>query len=153
MLGKSGRKIILYKYIWSFSVYVYTHPPDAKLTQGKTYMNSDKPIRFFQKKFIFLHYSLRQTKYHKINWIWRLGMIWLFKVVSTTFLLVCFLSLNESTCQTRKNAFYFTSKALFVLEKTNLSILDFQISWCHQMPKHKTRNTFCWITWGVNTVC
>ena len=30
------------------------------------------------------------------------------KVVSATFLLVCFLSLNESTCQTRKNAFYFT---------------------------------------------
>ena len=28
-----------------------------------------------------------------------------------------FLSLKESTCQTRKNIFYFTSKALFVLEK------------------------------------
>ena len=39
------------------------------------------------------------------------------KVVSVTFLLVCFLSLNESTCQTRKNVFYFTSKALFVLKK------------------------------------
>ena len=39
------------------------------------------------------------------------------KVVSTIFLLVCFLSLNESTCQTRKSVFYFTSKALFVLEK------------------------------------
>ena len=39
------------------------------------------------------------------------------KVVSATFLLVCFLSLNESTCQTRKNVFYFTSKALSVLEK------------------------------------
>ena len=32
-------------------------------------------------------------------------------------LLVCFLSLNESTSQTRKNIFHFTSKALFVLEK------------------------------------
>ena len=41
----------------------------------------------------------------------------LFKVVSATFLLVCFLSLNESTCQTKKNTFYFTSKALFVLKK------------------------------------
>ena len=30
------------------------------------------------------------------------------KVVFTTFLLVCFLSLNKSTCQTRKNTFYFT---------------------------------------------
>ena len=42
------------------------------------------------------------------------------KVASTTFLLVYFLSLNESTCQTKKNTFHFTSKALFVL--------DFQIS-------------------------
>ena len=39
------------------------------------------------------------------------------KVVSATFLLVCVLSLNESTCQTRKNVFYFTSKALFILKK------------------------------------
>ena len=39
------------------------------------------------------------------------------KVVSATFMLVYFLSLNKSTCQTRKNVFYFTSKALFVLEK------------------------------------
>ena len=28
-----------------------------------------------------------------------------------------FLSLDENPCQTRKNIFYFTSKALFVLEK------------------------------------
>ena len=32
-------------------------------------------------------------------------------------LLVCFLSRKETNCETRKNAFYFTSKALFVLEK------------------------------------
>ena len=32
-------------------------------------------------------------------------------------LLVCFLSLKESTYETRKNVFYFTSKALFVLKK------------------------------------
>ena len=38
------------------------------------------------------------------------------KVVSATFLLVCFVCLKESTCETRKNAFYFTSKALLVLE-------------------------------------
>ena len=37
-------------------------------------------------------------------------------VVSATFLLVCFIGLNESTFKTRKNAFYFTSKALLVLE-------------------------------------
>ena len=38
------------------------------------------------------------------------------KIVSTTFLLVCFVCLKESTCETRKNVFNFTSKALFVLE-------------------------------------
>ena len=39
------------------------------------------------------------------------------KVVSATFVLVCFLDLNEIPFQTRKNVFYFTSKALFVHEK------------------------------------
>ena len=39
------------------------------------------------------------------------------KVVSGTFWLVYFLSLKESTCETRKIIFCFTSKALFVLEK------------------------------------
>ena len=38
------------------------------------------------------------------------------KVVSATFLIVCFVYLNESTFKTRKNTFYFTSKALLVLE-------------------------------------
>ena len=38
------------------------------------------------------------------------------KVVSVLFLLVCFERLKESTCETRKNVFYFTSKALFVPE-------------------------------------
>ena len=38
------------------------------------------------------------------------------KVVSATFLLVSLVFLKERTCETRKNVFYFTSKALFVLE-------------------------------------
>ena len=42
--------------------------------------------------------------------------ILLLKVVSAIFLLVCFVCLNESTRETRKNVFYFISKALFVLE-------------------------------------
>ena len=44
------------------------------------------------------------------------------KAVSTTFLLVCFLSLKESTCETRKNIFYFTSKPLLSREN---QILEF----------------------------
>ena len=39
------------------------------------------------------------------------------KVVSATILLICFVSLKENNYETRKNVFYFTSKALFVLEK------------------------------------
>ena len=39
------------------------------------------------------------------------------ELVSTTFLLVCFLSLKESTRETGDNVFYFTSKALFILVK------------------------------------
>ena len=38
------------------------------------------------------------------------------KVVSATFLLVSIVCLKESTCETRKMDFYYTSKALFVLE-------------------------------------
>ena len=49
-----------------------------------------------------------------------------------------FLGLNESICQVKKNVFYFTSKPLFVLRKSNFRILHFQISWCHPVPKHKT---------------
>ena len=41
-----------------------------------------------------------------------------------------FLGLKESTCETRKNVFYFTSKALFVLE-----ILTFQIFKGHDVIK------------------
>ena len=52
------------------------------------------------------------------------------KVVSATFLLVCFLSLKE----------------------TYFKILDISISWRHPMPKHKTRYTFYLITWEVYIV-
>ena len=38
------------------------------------------------------------------------------KIVSATFLLVCLVCLKDSIRETRKNVFYFTSKAIFVLE-------------------------------------
>ena len=50
------------------------------------------------------------------------------KVMSATFLIVYFLSLNKNTCQTRKNNLYFTSKALFFHKKIkfqNFSIKKF----------------------------
>ena len=41
-------------------------------------------------------------------------------------LLVCFLSLNENFCETRKNVFYFTSEALLNLEK--IKVWNFKYS-------------------------
>ena len=63
--------------------------------------------------------------------------------VSATFLLVCFLSLKGSTCKTGKCfiLFYF-EKFLLFSRKSKFRILDIKISWNHQMPKYKTRNTF-----------
>ena len=74
------------------------------------------------------------------------------EVVSATFVLVCFSSLKESTCETWGKK-YFTSKALFLSfsRKSKFRILDIQIPWRHQMPKDETRNTFYWITWEINT--
>lgn len=40
------------------------------------------------------------------------------KVVSATFLQVRFVCLKENTCETRKNVFHFTSKALLIFEIT-----------------------------------
>ena len=66
------------------------------------------------------------------------------KVVSATFLLVCFLSLKESFCETRKKKL--VQKLFSFSRKLKFRILDTSISW-HQMPKHKTRNGFYWIAW------
>ena len=51
----------------------------------------------------------------------------LLKAVSAIFLLVCFLSHNNSTCQTRKNAFILFQKLFSFSKQSNFSILDFQI--------------------------
>ena len=56
----------------------------------------------------------------------------LLNVVSATFLLLCFVCLKKSTCETRKNDFYFTLKALFIRDN---QILNFQIFKCHGVIK------------------
>ena len=50
------------------------------------------------------------------------------KAVSAIFLLVCFLSLKESTFETRKNVFIPLHKLFSFSRKSNFRILDFQIS-------------------------
>ena len=48
------------------------------------------------------------------------------KFVPATFLLLCFVILKESTCETGKIVFfYFTSKALFILEIINLKLFRY----------------------------
>ena len=50
--------------------------------------------------------------------------------------------------------FFISLQKLFSLwKKSNFRILDIQVSWRHQMSKHKISNTFYWITWEVNKVC
>ena len=60
--------------------------------------------------------SYGKRKIQEVNKTTEGYMANLLKVVSAKFLLVCFLHLKESTCETRKNVFYYTSKAFFVLE-------------------------------------
>ena len=78
--------------------------------------------------------------------------IWFSKVVSATFLLVCFLSLNENTCQFKKMFFILLQKICSLWRNSKFRIVGIQISWRHQMTKHKARNTFYWITWKVNSL-
>ena len=54
------------------------------------------------------------------------------KVVSATFLLICFLCLKDSTCGTRKNVFISLAKLFLVLRN---QILTFQIFKCHEVIK------------------
>ena len=66
-------------------------------------------LKFFKNFSLFLcHFGKCNREYYE--WLCRL------KVVSALLLLVCFVILKESTYETRKNVFYFISKALFVLE-------------------------------------
>ena len=76
---------------------------DHTSSQKPPFADVFQNTRFFIRNFFFRKWALKNTK--------------TLKIVSATFLLVRFLSLNESTCQTRKNVFYFTLKGLFVLEK------------------------------------
>ena len=69
------------------------------------------PKRGINQCFSVCHWNLNSTTSHNISKTQSL------KVVSCKLLLVCFFSLKEHTYETRKNIIYFTSKALFVLEK------------------------------------
>ena len=49
--------------------------------------------------------------------------------------------------------FFISLQKLFSFSrKSTFRILDIEVSWRNQMPKHKARNTFYWITWEINTL-
>ena len=54
-------------------------------------------------KISLLHKHFSDYLKNRSNFTWHL------RVVSTTYLLLCFLSLKQGTYETRKNVFYFTS--------------------------------------------
>ena len=75
-------------------------------------------LKFFNNFYPFLcHFVTCIREYY--GWLCRL------KVVSTTFLLVCFVILKDSTCETRKNVFLFHFKSSF--RSWDNQILTFQI--------------------------
>ena len=87
-------------------------------------------MRFEQRKRIVDLFIISHFSYYPLVWIFHSRRLnktidhihiipLLLKVVSAIFLLVCFLCLKESTIETRKNTFYFTLKALLVLEIIN----------------------------------
>ena len=51
-----------------------------------------------------------------------------------------------------KMFFISLQKLILFSRKSNFRISDIQFSLCHEMLMHKTGNTFCWVTWEVNTV-
>ena len=91
------------------------------------------------------------TKFHSDSTKWlsvRLCTKWLW-------VRVLLQSLKQERALVKLGKMYFISlQKLFLLQrKSNFKILDYQISWSYQMSKHKTRNSFYWTTWEVNTIC
>ena len=68
----------------------------------------------------------------------------LLKVVTATFLLVCFSSLSEAEhLWNKEKCFLFHFERSFRSWDNHFNFLDIQMSWRHQMPnmKHKTNFT------------
>ena len=57
-----------------------------------------------------------------------------------------FQSWKRSLLKLGRKFFVSLQKLFLVPRKSEYRILHIQISWCHQMPKHKTRNTCYWVT-------
>ena len=68
--------------------------------------------------------------------------------MSVTFLVV-FFKVNKETFM--KLVLFISFQKLFSFSRnSNFRILDIEVSKSHQMPNHKSGNTFHWMTWEVN---
>ena len=133
-----------------------------KLTLQKTFF-----LGWFWKKFIYYYiYSNKKMYYYKIlraakqselkrcsKWyrrnhtkhckLMKHCKLFVFKGC------VCYI-FASLFCRSKREHLWNLEKNLFHF-KSSFRSWENRIS-CHQMPKHKTRNTFCWITWEVSKV-
>ena len=79
-------------------------------------MSADKTSRLLLNSLLACFYLRRREYNYVICIIWQTLDPPLIGCVCYIFASL-FLGLNESTCQIKKNVFYFTSKPLFILEK------------------------------------
>ena len=100
----------LAKFLWYH--YELEFPAVAVWYSRSTIMTMKVPV--FREEEVSIRQFLKFSSFTKTHIY--LFSFWNLKVVSATFLPVCFVCLRESTCESRTNVFYFTSKALFVLE-------------------------------------
>ena len=91
----------------------------APLQNNKNWASSKCLVRKREKMYLPQILGMWNSKNVTSCTVVYLGFTYILKVVPATFLLVCLVCLKESTCETRKNAFYFTSKAPLVLEIIN----------------------------------
>ena len=102
------------------------------------FLNKTPEIKELRIRIVNLFLNILSWKFHHLY----------LKVASATFLLVFSLNFfqTRSLVKLEKILFISLQKLFLFSRKSNFSILDLQISWPHQMSKHKTSNTFYWIT-------
>ena len=114
-------------------------------------------IYTFQFVHQFMMWGVQHSQYCRNNFHDGITKIfwWIYTCMSGFKSCVCYIFANlffKSKWKLGKSFFISLQKLFLFLRKSNFRILDFQISWRHQMPKHKIMNAFNWITWEVNTV-
>ena len=107
-------------------------------------LNVYLPARVAQRRTMWLWTTFQKCSVTAISLLFKFCVRYIFAT---------FLSLKESTCKTRKMFFIWLQNLFPFSRKSKFRTLDIQILWCHQMPNHKKRDTFNWISLELNTAC